>query len=210
MQAGDRGWSLPRADSFKQAEKFAKKSFEINDSLPSTHNFFGFMHLDKRQYNEARTEFQKAVDLNPNYALGYYNLGRTLFYTGQPDEAIPLFKKAMRIQPHCPWYIPFMLGKAYYHSGRYEDALAMFKQVLKLCEEGSCYPTQPHLLLSAVYIELGRDEETRAHMQKVLEYNPRYNIESLRKALKRYDQAILERELAAFLKAGLPEHPPSQ
>ena len=61
-----------------------------------------------------------------------------------------------------------------------------------------------------VYSEFGRDEEARAHLNKVLEYDPGFNIEQRRNAIFCKDQANTEREIEALRKAGAPEHPPSQ
>ena len=61
-----------------------------------------------------------------------------------------------------------------------------------------------------VLIELGRDEEARAHMQKLLEHDPSFNIEDRRKQNLYKNQAMNERELAAHRKAGAPEHPTTQ
>ena len=71
-------------------------------------------------------------------------------------------------------------------------------------------PRWPHLHLAMVYSELGRDEEARAHMKKVLEFYPRFNLEGRRRALFFKDPANSEREIEALRKAGAPEHTPSQ
>ena len=61
-----------------------------------------------------------------------------------------------------------------------------------------------------LYSDMGRDEEARAHMKKVLEYDPRFNIEDRRKQNLFKDQALSERELDAHRKAGAPEHLPAK
>jgi hypothetical protein len=86
----------------------------------------------------------------------------------------------------------------------------MFEKVFEICKEGGCNMKWPHLYLSMVYVELGRDKEARFHMQKVLEYDPSFNIEDRRKQNLYKDQALNERELAAHSKAGAPEHPRSR
>jgi tetratricopeptide (TPR) repeat protein len=151
-----------------------------------------------------------AITLNPNDALAHGFLGRAFFFSGQPDKSIPLLKKAMRLNPHYPWVIPYVLGRVYYHSRRYDDAKAIFEKVLHMCLEGSCSPKWPHMQLAQICSELGRIEEARFHMQTVLEHDPKFNFESRRKQNMYKNLAMNEREIAALSKAGAPEHPPSQ
>ena len=204
------GFSSSSTESLKHAKKIALKSLEMNDSLSLTYILLATIYFTQSQYDEAITEYKKAVVLDPNDPLAYWYLGRALFFNGQPNEAIPLFKKAMRLHPYSAWYFPMILGKVYYHSGRYEDALAMFEQVFEMCKQGGCNLKWGHLYLSMVLIELGRDEEARAHMQKLLEHDPSFNIEDRRKQNLYKNQAMNERELAAHRKAGAPEHPTTQ
>jgi TolB-like protein/class 3 adenylate cyclase/Tfp pilus assembly protein PilF len=205
-----RWFSSSPKESLELAKKIAIKSLEMNDSLSVTYVLLGDIYMMEKQYEEAISDYRKAVALDPNDPVAYFSLARGLFFYGQPDKAVPLIKKGMRLHPHYQWYFPMMLGKVYYHSGRNEDALAMFEQVYEMCKQGGCNPKWGHLYLSMVLIELGRDEEARAHMQKVLEHDPRFNIEDRRKQNLYKDQAMNERELAAHRKAGAPEHPASK
>ena len=182
----------------------------MDNSIAYNHGVLGDIYLYQRQYDEAIKQYKKAMSLNPNEAYMYWYLGRALFFTGKKNEAIPLLRKSMRLHPHYPWLFPGVLFKVYYHSGRYEDALSMFEQIFEKCQEGACNPKWGHLYLSMVLVDLGRADEARFHMQKLLEHDPRFNIEDRRKRNLYRDQAMNEREMAALLKARAPEHPPSQ
>ena len=46
-------------------------------------------------------------------------------------------------------------------------------------------------------------------MGKVLEYNPRFNLEARRKASLFMKKEDTDREIEGLRKAGAPEHPPS-
>jgi predicted Zn-dependent protease len=65
----------------------------------------------EKQYEEAISDYRKAVALDPNDPVAYFSLARGLFFYGQPDKAVPLIKKGMRLHPHYQWYFPMMLGK---------------------------------------------------------------------------------------------------
>src|SRR5262249_48195390 len=52
---------------------------------------------------EAQKHFRKAIDLNPRFALALGNLGRMLERQGKPGEALPLYRKALAINPKTAW-----------------------------------------------------------------------------------------------------------
>jgi Tfp pilus assembly protein PilF len=68
---------------------------------------------------EAQAEFQKAADLNPGGASGYYyNLGVVLVNQGKMDDAAVALKKATQLDASNAkafyWYGMALLGKAEY------------------------------------------------------------------------------------------------
>jgi adenylate cyclase len=60
-----------------------------------------------------------------------------------------------------------------------------------------------HLMLAAVYSELGQEAEARAEAAEVLRLNPQFSLEVHRQRMPIKDPAVLERHLAALRKAGL-------
>jgi hypothetical protein len=68
----------------------------------------------------------------------------------------------------------------------------------------------PHLYFAMVYGEIGQEKEARYHMEKILGYNPRFNLEARRKSLVYKNKEDADREIEGLRKAGAPEHPPSK
>jgi adenylate cyclase len=63
------------------------------------------LNLFRRQYERAIAEGERAISISPNGAN--YNAILAMIYTwsGRPEEAIELIKKAMRISPIYPaWF----------------------------------------------------------------------------------------------------------
>ncbi len=52
---------------------------------------------DKGQLQDAIALYQKAINLNPNYAEAYQNLGVTCFKAGLLQESLEAFKKAISL-----------------------------------------------------------------------------------------------------------------
>ena len=97
---------------------------------------------------------------------------------------------------HPSWY-RHILGFAYYEVGQYKEALATLKQDNKPSYE-------VHSTLAAVYVRLGRLEEARAEVSKLLEKNPHFTLKSLNNRPYK-DENRRERLINDLRKAGVPE-----
>lgn len=84
-------------------------------------------------------------------------------------------------------------------AGRYEEAQAPLQRYL------SRYPNilPAHLILAAVYGELGKAAEAQEQVTEILRLNPKFSLEVHRQRMPIKDPAVLERHLAALRKAGL-------
>jgi adenylate cyclase len=158
----------------------------------------GGIYLFQRQYEKAIAEGERAIALGPNHATSHALLAHTMHYAGRFEEVIALAKKAMRLTPYHPaWYLG-ILARSYRMAGRYEEALAAYKQLLDRSGKGEVPPLWAHRGLAVLYIELGREEEARAHAAEVLRINPNFSLEVWKKSRFYKDPAHLERVLDAL------------
>jgi tetratricopeptide (TPR) repeat protein len=51
------------------------------------------------QWEEAVAEFDKAIELDPSYALAYYNRGRAHAELGNASQAIADYEKTIELEP---------------------------------------------------------------------------------------------------------------
>jgi len=63
----------------------------------------------------SRKEFRRAVEMNPNYELGYIDLGLYLGWSGKGPESMAEFAKYHELDP-----ISSTTGAAYYHLQDYK------------------------------------------------------------------------------------------
>ena len=157
--------------------------------------------MTKRQYDKAIAEGERAVAMAPNSAFVHAALAFSLRFAGRPNEAIALFKKAIRLSPlPDTWYLT-SLGSCYEMVGRYEEAISAYKKALHLNPED----VLSHACLAANYNLLGREEEARAEVAEVLRIDPKFSLESYLKGRLYKNPEDLEREAEAMRNAGLPE-----
>ena len=60
----------------------------------------GQNHTNKSRYNDAISEFQKALVLNPNYEKALYGLGLAYLHSNRYNEAIDVCEQAIKIKPN--------------------------------------------------------------------------------------------------------------
>ena len=97
----------------------------------------------------------RAVSLNPSYARGWYLSGLLRLEAGQPDQAIELIEKALRLSPREGMGTPMMLsviGRAQFYKKQFDLAAQNFM----LCLRQSPGSPWRYRYLAASYAHQGR------------------------------------------------------
>ena len=112
-----------------------------------------------RRTDEAVEEFQRATDLNPNFAGAHGYLGVALALGGRSDQAIPHLEQAIRMSPHDPQNAAFnmAIACAHYLAGRYNEAISFGRKAL---QERQGW-TGAHRIYIASLAQAGQIDEAR-------------------------------------------------
>jgi tetratricopeptide (TPR) repeat protein len=123
-----------------------------------------------------------------------------LTYAGRPEEAIPLMKKAVRLNPFGPSWYYLYLGHPYRITGRFEEAVSAYKKALQLSPNNII----AHAFLAATYSMMGREKEAQGEAAEVLRINPKFSLDYLARTMSVYkDQSVVDNMIGALRKAGL-------
>lgn len=167
IQQGRKGLSRSPQESMKQAVEFAQKAYAIDESDAGNHALFSRIYQDKGQYKKAIASAERAIELDPNYSVGYIRLSILMKKTGRIEEAIELNKAANRLYgPNFPANFLFHLAGAYYMAGNYEAALVEYKKLLERSLKGEFYKNRAHKRLAKTYRMLGQEDEARKHEEE--------------------------------------------
>jgi TolB-like protein/class 3 adenylate cyclase len=191
------GWSENPKKSMELALKMAMKAYELNPDDYETHWTLGFVYLYLRDFDLAIAGYERALELNSNDADFLAQMADALTFMGRPEQAIAQLKKAMRMNPRHPSWYWHVLGFAYYEVGQYKEALATLKH-----DNNPAFFN--HRTLAAVYVRLGRLNEARAEVSKLLEKNPHFTLKSVNH-LPYKDENRQKRFINDLHKAGVPE-----
>ena len=186
-------------ESMKLAAEAAQKALTLDDSYPGTHIGLCSLYIMQRQHDKAIAAGERAVVLSPSGASAHSSLGTALIFAGRPNEAIPLYKKALSLNPFPPSSLLRNLGIAYRMAGLYEKAITEYKKALQLNPDDLF----TRLGLAVTYVSLGREEEARAEAAEVLRIHPKFSLEYHAKTIPLKNQADVDYIIASLRKAGL-------
>lgn len=118
-----------------KAKEAALKSLQIDDSLADAHNALAQVLFFDLDFAGAIKEFQRAIDLDPNYATAHHWYANgPLLALGRFDEAIAEGARAVELDPLSP-VINVNQANNYIIAGRYDEAIHQIHKALELDPE---------------------------------------------------------------------------
>jgi len=120
-------------DCYPKAKAAATKALQLDDTLAEAHTTLALaIWLYDFDSAQAIREFQRAIELNPNYAIAHQQYGNnTLAALGRFDDAIGEGKRAVELDP-LSLVINTDLGSDYYYARRYDEAIAQLRRTLEM------------------------------------------------------------------------------
>ena len=195
------GWSRDPDQSLRMKSDMARKALELDPDLAEAHGALGYLHLLRREHDEAVALAEQAVSLGPSDADVHHVAAMVFNYSGMPEQGMSVAKQAIRLSPMAYGNSLTELGHSHCLLGHYDEAIAVLKQVLA---DIPFWRTARALLLVALY-ESGRLEDARVEANEVLRAAPRFSLRQWADCHPYRRQDDLNRYIGALRSSGLPE-----
>ena len=120
-------------DCYPKAKAAAKKALAFDDTLAEAHASLAYiLQVYDLDFDGSEKEFQRAIELNPNYATAHHWYGIVLLAPlGRFDQAILELKRALELDP-LSLPINASLGRTYYLARRYNEAIEQLRKTLEM------------------------------------------------------------------------------
>lgn len=154
-------------DCYPKAKAAAQKALAIDETLAEAHIAFAeALRVYNFDYAQASAEFERGLQLNPNYATGHWRRSWLLGALGRSDEALAAMKRAVELDP-LSLIINTDLGYLYIVTGRLDDAIEQLRRTLEI--DPNFYYARANL--GAAYACKGSFDEAIAEYRKVQALN---------------------------------------
>jgi len=191
------GWAESADEYWNRVAECANAALRLDANDARAHLLLARMHLSYGRFAAARTEIDRAIDINPNDADALAGRGNILVWLGENAAAIESLELAQRLDPELNAFDRFALSVAYYLARRYDDSIATAELILRK------NPDAPftRAILAAAYAQSGRDSDAQRVAADVRRTDPTFDGATFgNKFLDGKDLARLREGLA---KAGL-------
>lgn len=126
--------SFKQAQIWKNTETFWSDVIKTYGEVPAVHGAFSSranFYSEKKQYDKALVDFNKAIELNSNYANSYMNRGNVYRNMGKHPEAIKDFNKALELDSeNALTYLN--RGNSYFSLGKNDSAIIDYNKSLSI------------------------------------------------------------------------------
>lgn len=176
-------------------------SIELNPSDPDARMLAGIIFMGRELYVDAIAQFNKAVELKPDFYAALNNLGATYLALERWDDAIGIFDKLVsNLRYTTPGHGHNNLGWAWLQKGDTAKARRHFTAAIQLS------PTlcPPYNNLGMAYLQEGLLSKARKYLERGIERcpsyaEPHYHLGRTLTRLQRYDEARVHFETCVSL-----------
>ena len=142
-------------------------SVEANaPELPDMYFFRGTIYMALRQFDNAKRQFERTLEIYPNYPGAWLRMGDISLEFSNQDEAIHQYKSEQRIRPQSE--AALKLGRIYTDRGEGDSAQVYFEQAIELDTTNA----SAHFLYGQLLEKLGKYEDAIFHSHRAFVLEP--------------------------------------
>jgi len=163
------GFVAPK-ESYPRAKEAALKALEIDDTLAEAHASLAWIKtFYDWDWSGGEKEFQRAIELNPAYAIAHFWHALALISLGRSEEAIAEQKRALQLDP-LSLIINRVLGVQFYDARHYDQAIKQTQLTLEMDPNFAMV----NRTLCQAYLQKSMYKQGIAECEKDLAISPRH------------------------------------
>jgi adenylate cyclase len=157
-------------DALNSAETLARLAVALDSNNAVARSTLSYALLGRGDFDGALTEAERALALSPNLASGYWARGRTLIFSGRPEEGLRDVQTSLRLDPGGPDIALRLLHVTigFYYAHAYGEAVEAARHAIRSFPS---FPL-PYRWLAAALGQCGRIEEANEVLEKAIEIAP--------------------------------------
>jgi tetratricopeptide (TPR) repeat protein len=129
----EQGHAVQMAGDIVRAIQLYSQSLALYPTAEA-HTFRGWAYSFQGDYDQAISECEKAIALDPNFGNPYNDIGSYLLQKGESDEALDWFERAKTASRYTARHYPYInLARVYISRGLVLAAIREFEGALEQC-----------------------------------------------------------------------------
>jgi Flp pilus assembly protein TadD/lysophospholipase L1-like esterase len=160
------GTEYLKQDKLAEAETAFKQALKADPSHAGAHNNLGVTY-ERMGRDGAQAEFERAIELQPDFTQARFNRSRLLMRKGQIDEAVSELRRTLQFDPDHVGALN-MLGMALGRQRKFVEAQTYLEQAVGLDPNHA----EARSNLGAAYAGQGRLQEAVTQFEAALRIDP--------------------------------------
>ncbi len=159
---------LPPKQAMVQSKNASLKALQLDDSSAEAHTSMGHvLHNYDWDFAKAESEFQRAIELNPNYSTAHHLYAHLLIQTGRTEEGLREARRALELDPLSP-FINNGLARQYYLTRQYDKAITQCQRATEI--DPTYLPSR--ILLGLIYAQTGKLNDAVTELKEARDMAP--------------------------------------
>lgn len=198
------GLSYLQTRNFDKARAAFAKMFSVPVDSAGAHLALAKMMLGHEFEEEAVSELEKALALDPRLPQAHFMLGEIYLFKSDVPHSLEEFRRELEINP-IAWYTYWRMGDAYTRLEKWDEAEQALMQSIWLNQDFS----GPYILLGKVELKKGLADLAAGFLERAIKMDPNnfsahYLLGSAYKQLGRAQDADREFQLSETLHQARP------
>ena len=187
------GWAEIPDQYWERVVEHASEALRLDATDVRARILLGRKNIAYNQFDEAQTEIDRAIAINPSDADALAGRGNVLVWLGETDAAVQSLEQALRVDPEINAFDRFALSLAYFLKKRYAESISQSELNLRHNADARF----SRVVLAVALAEAGRMPEAKQAADEVRRTDPTFDAAS-------FGNKFRDGSDLAHLRKGLP------